>query len=186
LAAVATALILAGPGAPRWNASTPLGEADLTVGTARAGARADALRPRPLSTAREGGALVWRLDGAELRFAGDPPRLVGARIDGGKLAGPRGLLPGDALEKVYAALPVAELEEQPSEDFTVLYARTVRGGEPVAPYGVLMPAGECLRVHLAAPLDAGGGFAICDIDVDPDTDRITRIAWEMAGQDSLF
>lgn len=169
-----------------YDASTPMTAGDLSVGPYRAGIEVKAVREQPVSSGEENGARILSLQGAVLRFTGSPPRLSGAEISAPEWAGPRGLRVGDPLEKLYKAIPVTAYEEQP-DNFVLLYAKNISaGGLPEEPYAVLVPSGNALRVHLAARQEGGAAFAICDIYVDPDTNLIQRIAWEIAPEDDLL
>jgi len=145
---------------------------DLIAGRYRAGTEDD-------------GRQIWELEGLTLRFSGTPQRLTGAHIRSADWAGPRGLRVGGTLGDLYRVIPVTAYEEPP-EDFILLYAASILpGGLPEHPYAVIVPAGDALRVHLAARTE-DGSFALCDVYVDPDTDLIQLIRWEIAPTDDLW
>jgi len=158
---------------------------DLVAGRYRAGVEASAVREPQAAKSERGGEQVWELEDVTLRFTGTPPRLTGADIRSAGWAGPRGLRVGDALEALYQAIPVTEYEEPP-EDFALLYAGDIdANGLPGEPYAVIVPSGEALRAHLASRTE-DSAFALCDIFVDPDTDLIQRIRWEIAAADGVW
>jgi len=190
--ALALALLFwALPGRPGWDASTPMQIGDLAAGPYRAGVEASAIQEPTAAKSEHDGGQVFELGGVTLRFAGEPARLTGADIRSAGWAGPRGLRVGDTLEDIYQVIPATNQEpeeayEEPPEDFVLLYAAGIAtGGLPEEPYAVILPSGDTLLVRLAARTE-GGAFAICDIYVDPDTNLIQRIRWEIAAVDGLW
>ncbi|MCL2545487.1 MAG: hypothetical protein FWE77_06155 [Clostridia bacterium] len=177
LGAALALLLWAQPGAPSWDASTPLQAGDLVAGSHRAGAE--------VRGAAQYKDAPWHWEGMTLYFTGTPPRLTGANIYDAYWAGPRGLRVGDTLEALYRVIPVTEYEEPP-EDFVLLYAAGILpGGLPEQPYAVIVPSGEALLVRLVAQTESGD-FALCHVYVDPDTGLIERIRWEIAPADDLW
>lgn len=173
------------PGGPSWKASNPMQIGDLVVGTYRAGVEASKVKePTAIKTERDGGE-VWDLGSVTLRFAGTPLLLTCADIRDESWAGPRDLHVGDTLDSLYQKIPVTVYENAP-EDLALLYATGITtGGLPREPYAVVLPSGDALLVRMAARTE-DGAYAICDVYVDPDTDLIQRIRWEIAPSDGLL
>ena len=180
----ASQLLQVGPG---WDASTPIGAGDFIAGPYRAGTEASKVQEPTAARSESDSGQIFELGGVTLRFTGAPARLTGADIRSAGWAGPRGLRVDGTMEDIYGAIPaVIDENEEPPEDFVLLYAGGIGpGGLPQEPYGVILPSGEALLVRLAARTESGG-FAICDIYVDPDTDLIQRIRWDIAAADGLW
>jgi hypothetical protein len=189
VAVLCTALILVLwvlPGGSSWNASVPMRIGDMVAGPYRTGVEASKVKePAAVKTERDDGGQVWDLESVTLRFASAPLRLTGADIRSAAWPGPRGLCVGDTLESLYQTIPVTAYENAP-EDLVLLYAAGITsGGLPKEPYAAVLPSGDSLLVRIATQVE-NGAYAICDVYVDPDTDLIQRIRWEVTPSDGLL